>query len=96
MQHVPGRKTLHFTNASLPMPDIQGDFDLIKIYGARTLALTLNSEGLAPTELEEIRIDYQQRLGLPVFLPKENGVEGLVAVIKDLFLKKQNAGELKA
>ena len=72
------------------MPDIQGDLDLIKIYGARTLALTLNSEGLAPTELEGIRKDHQQRFGLPVFLPKETGVEGLVAVIKDFLFQEKN------
>ncbi len=95
LQHVPGRKTLHFNNVSLPMPDIQDDLELIRIYGARTLALTLSSEGLDLAELEEIRIDHQQRLGLPVFLPKENGVEGLVAVIKDFLLNVKNAEGLK-
>ena len=58
LQHLPGRTTLHFNNVSLPMPDIQGDLELIKIYGAQTLALTLNSEGLDSAELEDIRIAY--------------------------------------
>ena len=40
------------------MPDIQGDLELIKIYGAQTLALILNSEGLDSAELEDIRIAY--------------------------------------
>jgi len=83
LQHVPGRKTLHFTNASLPMPDVQGDLDLIKIYGAQTIALTLSSEGLDPDELENIKFDHQNSLGLPVFFPKENGVNEIVALIKD-------------
>ena len=95
LQHVPGRKTLHFNNVSLPMPDIQDDLELIRIYGARTLALTLSSEGLDLAELEDIRIDHQQQLGLPVFLPKENGVEGLVTVIKDFLLKEKNPEGLK-
>ena len=77
------------------MPDIRGDLELIKIYGARTLALTLSSEGLDLAELEDTRIDHQQRLGLPVFLPKENGVEGLVTVIKDFLLKEKNVEGLR-
>ena len=86
LQHVPGRKTLHFANASLPMPDIQGDLELIKVYGARTIALTLSSEGLDSAELEDIRIAHQTSLGLPVFLPKENGVEEIVAIISQFLM----------
>ena len=86
LQHVPGRKTLHFNNVSLPMPDIQGDLELIKVYGARTLALTLSSDGLDFAELEDIRIAHQSSLGLPVFLPKENGVEEIVAIISQFLM----------
>ena len=86
LQHLPGRTTLHFNNVSLPMPDIQGDLELIKIYGAQTLALTLNSEGLDSAELEDIRIAYQTSLGLPVFLPKENGVEEIVSIISKFLI----------
>ena len=82
LQHVPARRTLHFTNASLPMPDLRGDLELIKIYGSQTIALTLSSEGLDPDELEDIKIDHQRRLGLPVFLQKENGVDEIVALIR--------------
>ena len=86
LQHVPGRKTLHFANASLPMPDIQGDLELIKVYGARTIALTLSSEGLDSAELEDIRIAHQTSLGLPVFLPKENGVKEIAALISQFLM----------
>ena len=82
LQHVPARKTLHFTNANLPMPDFREDLELIKIYGSRTIALTLSSEGLDPDDLEDIKIDHQRWLGLPVFLPKENGVDEIVALIR--------------
>ena len=86
LQHVPEQKTLHFANASLPMPDIQGDLELIKVYGARTIALTLSSEGLDSAELEDIRIAHQSSLGLPVFLPKENGVEEIVAILSQFLM----------
>ena len=73
------------------MPDVQGDLDLIKIYGAQTIALTLSSEGLDPDELENIKFDHQNWLGLPVFFPKENGVNEIVALIKDFltYLEEQ-------
>ena len=96
LQHVPGRKTLHFANASLPMPDIQGDLELIKVYGARTLALTLSSEGLDSAELEDIRIAHQSSLGLPVFLPKENGVEEIVAIISQFLMCSDSNKKLVA
>ena len=86
LQHVPGRKILHLNNVSLPMPDIQGDLELIKIYGARALALTLSSEGLDLAELEDIRIAHQTSLGLPVFLPKENDVENNFAMISQFLM----------
>ena len=68
------------------MPDIQGDLALIKVYGARTLALTLSSEGLDSAELEDIRIAHQTSLGLPVFLPKENGLEDNTAIISQFLM----------
>ena len=81
LQHVPGRKILHLNNVSLPMPDIQGDLELINNYGARILALMLSSEGLDLEELEDIRIIHQTSLGLPILVPKENGVEEIVPII---------------
>ena len=86
LRHVPGKKTLHFNNVIVPMPDIQGDLALIKVYGARTLALTLSSEGPDSAELEDIRIAHQTSLGLPVFLPKENGVENNIAIISQFLM----------
>ena len=86
LQHMPGRNKLYITNVSLQMPDVQGDLELIKIYGSQTLALTLSSEALDPEELEDIRIAHQRWLGLPVFLPKENGIDEIVALIR-AFLK---------
>ena len=83
---MPRRKTLHLANACIPMPDVQGDLDLIRLYGARTLALTLSSEGLDLAELEDIRIAHQKRLGLPVFLPKENGLDEIVPLISQFLM----------
>ena len=72
---------MHLHNVSLPKPDIHGDLELIKIYGARTLALTPNSESFDSEELEGIRIIHQTSLGFPVFLLKENGVEKIIYMI---------------
>jgi hypothetical protein len=36
--------------------------------------------------LEDIKIAHQASLGLPVFLPKENGVEDIVTIISQFLM----------
>lgn len=90
LQHAPGRKVFRAQAAELPIPDISGDLDLIRIYGSRTLAVTLSTECLNPVEVPRIQAEHQQRLGLPVLLPKEHGVEALVPLVRE-FLEQERS-----
>ncbi|HYX21360.1 MAG TPA: DUF1611 domain-containing protein, partial [Thermoanaerobaculia bacterium] len=59
LQHAPGRT--HYESAEefgLRIPPVADEIDLIRRYGARTLAVTLNGEGMSP---EALRAE-QQRL----------------------------------
>ena len=58
----------------LRIPPVADEIDLIRRYGARTLAVTLNGEGMSP---EALRTEQQRlgwRLGIPVVRPLEEGV----------------------
>ena len=52
------------------------------MYGARTLAVTLNSAAVGADELARIQRDYERELGIPVVCPLEEGVERLVPVVE--------------
>ncbi len=90
LQHAPGRKVFRAQAAELPIPDIKDELELIRLYGSRTLAVTLSTECLNPKDVEALRAEHQERLGVPVLLPKEQGVEALIPLIQT-FLEEEQA-----
>jgi uncharacterized NAD-dependent epimerase/dehydratase family protein len=83
LQHAPFR-THYEELASLGcrLPDVADEIELIKMYGAKTLAVSLNGEGGTAEELIRYQDELAQRLGLPVIRPLQEGVEGLLPVIR--------------
>ena len=65
------------------MPPIEEEFELIRLYGSQTLAITLNSYELTKKELESEQQKLEERLGLPAVCPMEEGMERLVPVVQD-------------
>lgn len=91
LQHPPGR--VHFEGLEeegCSIPPVAEEIELLRLYGARTLALTLNGEGLTGGELAAARRDLERDLGIPVFLPLEEGLGSLVAVVRK-FLRDEAA-----
>lgn len=70
LQHAPFRK---YVDGAEPfgclLPDIDTELDLVRIYGSRVIAVTLNSRGGTPGELAEYGRDLENRIGIPVILP---------------------------
>jgi uncharacterized NAD-dependent epimerase/dehydratase family protein len=89
LQHAPARRR-YGGHEALPweIPPVEEELALIALYGARTLAVTLNGEGLAPDALRRARDDLAARLGIPVVLPLEEGVGALVPVLR-LFVDEE-------
>jgi len=83
LQHAPGRAFFEdFAEQGYRIGDLAEEIELIRLYGARVLAITLNSEGLDRGALLRHRDDLQERLGLPVVCPLEEGVDRLVPVVR--------------
>ena len=83
LQHAPGRLFFEgFEGEENRIPGVAEEIELIRLLGARTLALTLNGEGLEPGQLELERRRLEQKLGIPVALPLEEGVASLVPVLR--------------
>ena len=79
LQHAPGREC--FEGSTKPIGGIQRDIQLIKLYGAEVLAITLNGEELSEEELKVAQEQLRKETGLPVIRPKEEGVEEVVDAI---------------
>ena len=80
LQHAPGRKC--YIDTPKPMDPIEKHIALIELYGAKVLALTLNGEELTEGELINQQVKLNKELQLPVVRPLQEGVEGLLPIIK--------------
>ena len=65
------------------IPPVSDDNAQIRTLGARTLAVTLNGEGLSPEALEKEQKRLARELCIPVVRPLEEGVEGLLPVVRE-------------
>jgi uncharacterized NAD-dependent epimerase/dehydratase family protein len=88
LQHHPPRKQykdMEYYPAYIPDP--KDEIALIKIYGAPTVALTINTAKMKPEEARAYALKYQQDLSIPVVLPLEDGVERLVPLFSEMIKK---------
>ncbi len=91
LQHAPGRHHFEgFEELGRPIPPVGEEIELIRLYGARTLGLAVNGEGLAPERLRAERDRFERDLGIPVALPLEEGVGRLLPPIRE-FLRREAA-----
>ncbi|GHM99436.1 hypothetical protein WSM22_09260 [Cytophagales bacterium WSM2-2] len=93
LQHNPARKKFKgLESYSAIIADVKDEIDLIKIYGAPTVALTVNSAKMKEQEARTWAAEKEKALGIPVILPLEDGVEKLVPIFKKMIedLKKKN------
>lgn len=81
LQHAPARGEFEGVEGmGYPIPSLEDEIDLIRRYGARTLAVALNTHGLA--DAARVRDEIEARLGIPSVLPLEEGVGRLVAATR--------------
>ncbi len=84
LQHAVGREFFEGYEAQqLRIPSVSDEIALIAMYGARTLAVTLNGAHVGADELIECQHAYERELGIPVLRPLEEGVERLVPVMRE-------------
>lgn len=88
LQHNPARKQykdMEYYPAFIP--DTKDEIELIRIYGAPTVAITLNTAKMKESDARDYAREYQQKLQIPVILPLEDGVESLVPVFEAMIKK---------
>jgi uncharacterized NAD-dependent epimerase/dehydratase family protein len=88
LQHNPSRKQykdMEYYPAYLP--SVKEEIDLIKTYGAPTVAITVNTMKMTAEDARAWASTTEKELSMPVVLPLEDGVERLVEVFKKLIQK---------
>jgi uncharacterized NAD-dependent epimerase/dehydratase family protein len=85
LQHNPARKQ-YKDMESYPayLPALKDEIALIQIYGAPTLAVTINSAKMTHAEAQASVQQYAKELKIPVVLPLEDGVDSLVPVFEKM------------
>jgi len=58
------------------------ELELIRLYGSRVLAITLNTSRLTMSEARIFQEKIAQETGLPVILPLEDGMDRLSDIVK--------------
>jgi uncharacterized NAD-dependent epimerase/dehydratase family protein len=85
LQHHPVRKhykDMEYYPATIPSP--KEEIALIKIYGAPTVALTVNTSKMQKQEARAFADEQEKELGIPVLLPIEEGVDRLVPLFREM------------
>ena len=88
LQHHPPRKQykdMEYYPAYIP--ELKDEIALIQIYGAPTVAITVNTAKMTEQQARDYAALKEKELGIPVVLPLEDGVDRLVAIFKDMIEK---------
>lgn len=87
LQHAPDRRYYHgYEDVGIPIPDVAEEIELIRLHGARTLAVALHGDkGRDPI----LRAQMEAKLGLPVVHPLVQGPEPLVPLVRRLLEERR-------
>jgi len=82
LQHSPAREFYKGQEHTGVRISLMRELELIRLYGSKVLAITLNTSKLSRTEARIFQEKIGQETGLPVILPLEDGVDELSAIVK--------------
>ncbi|NIR29864.1 MAG: DUF1611 domain-containing protein [Gammaproteobacteria bacterium] len=83
LQHAPAREFFEgYAEKGFRIPPIEQEVQLVGLYGAHTLAITIQREGMDPEQLAREQREIEARLDIPVVRPLEEGVDRLVPIVQ--------------
>jgi uncharacterized NAD-dependent epimerase/dehydratase family protein len=81
LQHAPARPCFK-GHPGFEIPTLEEELELVRLYGSRVLALTLNGDGMTAPALAEEARRLEAHLAVPVLRPLQDGVEALVPLLR--------------
>lgn len=100
LQHAPGRPLFEgFERRGHAVPPLDEELELIRLYGATVVAITLNDTGMEPQALARTAAELEERFAIPVVQPMAQDAAGAAAlarvagaVLADAFRPRGAAG----
>jgi len=87
LQHSPAREFYKGQEHTGIKISLERELELIRLYGSRVLAITLNTSKLTMTEARIFQEKITRETGLPVILPLEDGMGELSDIVKAYITK---------
>lgn len=84
--YAPNRKYFDDDSSWGEIPTVASEIEIIEKFGSKVIALALNTNGLSKKEALTFKVNYKKSLGIPVILPLEEGVNEIIAAIKNIKL----------
>ncbi len=91
--HAPKRHYYEHDPAWGPIPSVESEIALIKLFGSTVIAVALNTELCSKEEAFSFQAEYEKKLGIPVMLPLQEGCKKIVPVIAQLIKTKTQAAQ---
>ena len=86
LQHSPKRKYFDgWEHVDAIMPSLESEIELIKSYGKEVIAITLNTQEMTDQEKIFHKKLIATDLNIPVFLPIDDGMDGIVKILKNKY-----------
>lgn len=89
LQHQPGRKNYDFNEDWGEVKPLEDEIKLIELFGSQVLCITLNGDHMDKNTLVEYQSKMEEKLGIPIVLPLEDGVDRITSSIKDYLTNKK-------
>ncbi len=81
LQHSPTRIFYNGQDHTGIRISLQREMDLIRLYGSRVIAISLNTKGITLSEARRYQQEYEKKYNIPVVLPLEEGVAKLADAV---------------
>ena len=86
LQHSPKRMLYDgWEHVNAVMPSLDSEIKLIHSYGKEVIAITLNTQGMTDQEKLYHKKLIAQDLDIPVFLPIDEGLDGILEILQNQF-----------
>ena len=83
LQHAVGRDFFEgYEKEGFVIPPIEDEIALIKLYGADTIAITMNTRDATAEQTAAFKAHYEKKLGIPVIQPLDEGFDAVLPSIR--------------
>lgn len=73
------------------IPSVESEIEIIEKFGSTVIAVGIHTEGCTAEEALAYQKEYTERLNRPVLLPIQQGIDGLLPVLKQLRNEKMQS-----